>query len=77
MTDFSQPDDKRSPGSFVTADGLPGLDEDLLREVLGIGRIPNPKINVPVHPVYMHVIKLPEGVAIPGDGFVHQSLNFL
>ena len=56
---------------------LPRPDEDLLRYILGISGIANSIVNMPVNPVYVHVIQLPEGIAIASYGSVHQTIDYL
>jgi len=52
---------------LISVNGLPCFEKNLLGQVLCIGNIAHPVINVPVNPVNIHVIQPPEGIGIASD----------
>ncbi|MFC2067888.1 hypothetical protein ACFLTP_02600 [Chloroflexota bacterium] len=42
----------------------------------GIDSVAHPVVNVPVHPVNMHIVEPPKGIIITIFGSIYQSVNF-
>ncbi len=72
MTDSHQLGNKWACHFLISANGLPGIEEDLLGQVLGVRFIASPVINVSVDPVNMHVVQPSESIGIMTNSFLHQ-----
>ena len=62
-----QPGQEGSTLPPIPADRLPGFEEDLLGEILGLGMAAGAEVQVPVHPLDEAVVQLAKRVRVSGD----------
>src|SRR5947208_2767306 len=62
-----QPGQEGSSLPPIPPDGLPGFEEDLLGQILGLGMATRAKVQVPVDPLDETVVQLAEGVGVSRD----------
>ena len=75
MAYLNQPGKKRAGRLFIPTYCLPSFDKNLLSQVLSIGIIAYPVVDMPVYPVNVHTVKPPEGIAITIYGSAYQFYN--
>ena len=71
-----QSSDKQAGRLFIPANRLPCFEKDLLCQVLGIGNIAYPVVDMSVHPINVHIVEPPEGIGITIFSSIYQSVNF-
>ena len=69
--DGVEPDQKRNFSLPVAPDCLPGIQEDLGRQVLGLAILPDPVKEIAIDVLGIEPVKFPEGGHFP----LNRSLN--
>ena len=75
MADFNKLGEKRARRLLIPANCLPCLEKYLLCQILGISNIAYPIVDVPVHPINVHIVEPPKGIGIATYSLIHQQIN--